>query len=69
MRIGGERMVANVWSSWLIIPYGTAFRTLEARGFHVHLVKARQRKSDVEDCRKRSRGQHKKDLPAHGYVA
>src|SRR5262249_14114957 len=26
MRIGGNRMVTNRWSSWLIIPYDTAFR-------------------------------------------
>ena len=25
MRVGGERTVANVWSSWPIIPYDTAF--------------------------------------------
>ena len=57
------------------VSWGPVYEMLEARGLHVHLVKARHlkhgplRKSDVEDCRKRSRGQHKEELPARGYVA
>ncbi len=26
MRVGGKRRVANLWSSWLMNPYDTAFR-------------------------------------------